>query len=1176
MGKLQKSKNHQESEIKYGFKDNVIYILTYQKSEDGSINDSTLYSSLLTDISFTPIELLYEGLNFPFTKIEVGPKIIVGISDIKNLLAISTNLGRDWEISYRKIGGVKEIAISSQNSRHIAIVSNRNKVYLLENFGGQINFITHYGTKLMWSLNSEFLYFLFSKTVSRHILESEFEDRIFLKKTNNYLDEPETVLAGAIDFGKTGDIIWAVTTDIHKAYLHIIGSDGEVKKTHFPEFLKPNKFYSFSSKNQIYTIVKNETNGILLYSASLNDLRFTRIGETILSSYNFSIEPCIPVETFDSLPGVLIMNKETTIEDQLKIFTAISYNYGLKWTNIVPPKIIKDFPCIWYGEFIITFSFSYDLGHTWKYSTLEGNSLIPIKIFPDSSSSSLLTTIITLNNNTKEWGFIKIDFTKTLSKKYMLKLIEKDCHSNDYEIYTPGLHDKSACFQGQKRFTYRRRQAVKCKSLLDKLPRIMADLCPCTQDDFGCTYGHYFINGQCLKDLDDNENEILSTCVPGEFSVRLSKTKKIEGDICKSNEKWSDQELDICKFTLQDNSISVLIGSTIKYTYADGYGKQELINLPIDLTHVGYIKSYCVNFHLRCLYVLNGTGILQFCYNKKEFAYEHSEEIFLKDYSTLGMRLDQTSNNIFYYGPKNISIINEISKYSKVLYTSHVILYAYINTDLVPNKYCVNFLSMKGESKSNLCYDVRINAVTHDEENKIYVIYMKDSVSKVNYNYELVEKKVAATQYILEAYVNGNLEYFIKKNGIFFGNNALYNNHITYGHFHFVPKTEEKVPCILAHCDIFCLTTSPISYECDCPNNMVFDKTLFKCVCDASHPDCKACKSNEHHCENQKCVPMSNRCNRVDDCGDASDEKNCKITCEIDKLLCDNDSLCVGNSDICDGVNNCQDKKDELNCHKVSKCYSNQHRCLNGDCIPVSKYCNGIKDCPDYSDEESCQPGCKYFEARCNNGQCVRKNQICDNNFDCADLSDEHGCDTIVDVTRNLSCFIKCDNKCIPHDKVCNHITDCSDGTDELDCSNFSQLNKENKAFCSSKDMFHCNSDIICYELFKKCDGFKDCLDGIDEVNCKKTDLCSKSNKFECASMEKCISINDHCDGKYDCPDGSDEGQDCAHKKFIKTIKIKSMQDGNLELLLVPTKKSMKENYYVSVIARQITSIVDL
>ncbi|KAF0985275.1 hypothetical protein HZS_2279, partial [Henneguya salminicola] len=190
--------------------------------------------------------------------------------------------------------------------------------------------------------------------------------------------------------------------------------------------------------------------------------------------------------------------------------------------------------------------------------------------------------------------------------------------------FSPGIHDKSTCFQGQKGFTYRRKHDVKCRSLLDKLPPIPFDICPCTQDDFSwlliflihSTFGHYFMNEQCLKDLDESEIKILDECVPGEYT------------------------------------------------------KQEFINLPIDLNPVGKIKSYCVNFDLRCLYVLNETGIIQFCYNKKELTYQNSEEIFVKDHSILGMRLDQSTNNIFYYSSKNIWIINEISKYTKILYGS--------------------------------------------------------------------------------------------------------------------------------------------------------------------------------------------------------------------------------------------------------------------------------------------------------------------------------------------------------------------------------------------------------------------------------------------------------------------------------------------------------------------------
>ncbi|KAF0993344.1 hypothetical protein HZS_912 [Henneguya salminicola] len=821
-GKLSNSTNHLASQIKYDFKLKAIYILTYQKSEVGMIKDSKLYYSLLTDLYFTLIELKKPNLDFQFTRIEAGPEIIVGVSEMKNLIAISTNLGKDWIVNFLKFDGVDQIVISQQNRDHIAIVSKKGEIYLIIEFGARRSLQAYYGAQPIWPSISESLYLL---------EKSRFDTNIYVTKTDYISLRPSIVLKQAIDFGQSGNIIWVVTKDENKAHIHFIEKNDEVNKAHFPKFLKPKNFYPFNSNSQIFTIVINETNGVFFYTASTTDLRFIRIGDNIRPSFNYS----------------------------------------------------------------------YDLGHTWKYSTLEGNSLIPIKTFHDSSSSSILTTIITFNDSTKEWGFIKIDFTHTL---------KKDCDIIDYEIYTPGLHDKSTCFQGQKQFTLRRKHDVKCKTLLDKLPKIQPDICQCTQDDFSCTFGHYFINGQCLKDLD--ESEILDICVPGEISIMPSKKKKLEDDICKSNENWSAKETDICKFTAQDNLLSVLIGSTIKYIYFDGNEKQEFTNLPIDLTHVGNIYSYSINFNRRCLYVLNETGIIQFCYNKNELSFINSEEMFLKDYSIL-----------------------------------------------VPNKYCVDFLSMNGEMKFSICYDAPINAVSLDAQNEHYVIFFKGFVSRVDYNYEFVEKKVEASKDILAAYVNA---------------------------------------------------------------------------------------------------------------------------CEIDELLCDNDSMCVFYTNICDGVKNCEDGKDELNCHKVSKCNQRQYRCLNGDCILKTKYCDSNKDCSDNSDEESCLPsdklaGCKYFEARCNNGDCVMKNQLCDNNFDCADLSDEHGCDLIVDATINISCLIKCDNKCIPHDNVCNHISDCSDGKDELNC--------KNKALCSSEGMLNCNSYHLCYELFRNCDGFKDCSDGVDEANCE-------------------------------------------------------------------------------------------
>ena len=93
------------------------------------------------------------------------------------------------------------------------------------------------------------------------------------------------------------------------------------------------------------------------------------------------------------------------------------------------------------------------------------------------------------------------------------------------------------------------------------------------------------------------------------------------------------------------------------------------------------------------------------------------------------------------------------------------------------------------------------------------------------------------------------------------------------------------------------------------------------------------CSITELACVSGQCVPITSRCNGVEECGDGSDE-----------LQCSNDPIF--------SLPNQDDGRPE---YWDQNCNFGQHECDDGVCVDNALVCNGIVDCPsDDSDESNC------------------------------------------------------------------------------------------------------------------------------------------------------------------------------------------------------------------------------
>ncbi|KAG8238853.1 hypothetical protein J437_LFUL018678 [Ladona fulva] len=174
------------------------------------------------------------------------------------------------------------------------------------------------------------------------------------------------------------------------------------------------------------------------------------------------------------------------------------------------------------------------------------------------------------------------------------------------------------------------------------------------------------------------------------------------------------------------------------------------------------------------------------------------------------------------------------------------------------------------------------------------------------------------------------------------------------------------------------------------------------------------------------CVPLSAKCDSINDCSDGSDELGCMEEGCPGNFQCTN-GQCLKRHLVCNGIVDCNDGSDEVDCEKW-QCQFDEFQCPSGRCIPVLWQCDGKPDCDNHTDEYSCQDSCGNNEYLCPERWCIPMSWRCNGVPECANGEDEKLCDCSLEQ-------VKCGTGgCVTKTEVCDGVDQCPDQSDEWGC----------------------------------------------------------------------------------------------------------------------------------------------
>ncbi|CAG5128178.1 unnamed protein product [Candidula unifasciata] len=261
-------------------------------------------------------------------------------------------------------------------------------------------------------------------------------------------------------------------------------------------------------------------------------------------------------------------------------------------------------------------------------------------------------------------------------------------------------------------------------------------------------------------------------------------------------------------------------------------------------------------------------------------------------------------------------------------------------------------------------------------------------------------------------------------------------------------------------------------------------------------------KISVFQCHSGEYISIEQRCDKVGNCFDRSDELDCDYEYLADTMFsCDTQGL-LAYTFVCDGIDGCLDSSDEKSCAGLDKTVLGPQltTCTDGMIVERSKLCDAREDCRDASDEEDCNE-CVAGSALCPMIACLPRNWQNDTEVDCPirDLKGRRAPESVF--KENLF-----KNRVPPGIVV-------PDGYGKFEIKSMTgELCPPTHAQCSEG---------YCIPVYMWCNNMVDCPNGEDE----RPELCEKVcvGMYRCKYTHVCVHSNHLCDGYYQCPNHDDE-----------------------------------------------------